>query len=572
MSTIPASEIVNVIPGVLDAGGAALDLNGLMLTTSIRPPIGSVQQFPDAQSVSDFFGPSSAEAALAAIYFNGYANATAAPGNLLFAQYPQSAVAAYLRSGKVSGLTLAQLQSIAGTLTVVVDGYSRTNGAVDLSGATSFSSAASLIQTALNASPATIASFTGVIAATTLTVSGATGSPLAVGQTVVGAGVAAGTRITALGTGTGGNGTYTINNSQTVGSVAMTTQPTPLTVTYDSVSGAFVLTSGITGTPSSTAFATGTISDDLKMRAVDGAVLSQGAAAATPTAFMNSIVAQTQNWATFMTVFDPDVSGNTNRLAFAAWVAGMNNRYAYVCSDSDVNPTTTVPATTSLGYLINTANYSGTFLIFEPTHDKAAFVCGIAAAIDFAATNGRTTFAFRSQSGLGADVTDAAVASNLITNGYNFYGAYATANQQFVFLQPGQVSGPFNWMDSYINEIWLNSSFQLALMDLLSNVPSIPYNSAGNAMIESSLSDPIQAGLNFGAIRSGVAPSTTQAVAVNAAAGVRISGVLETRGWYLQVLTPTAAVRQARGTPDCNFWYMDGESIQKITLSSVNLQ
>lgn len=71
MSTIPASEIVNVIPGVLTAGGSALDLNGLMLTTSIRPPIGSVQQFSDASSVSDFFGPSSDEAALAAIYFRG---------------------------------------------------------------------------------------------------------------------------------------------------------------------------------------------------------------------------------------------------------------------------------------------------------------------------------------------------------------------------------------------------------------------------------------------------------------------------------------------------------------------
>jgi len=572
MSTIPASEIVNVIPGVLDAGGAALDLNGLMLTTSIRPPIGSVQQFPDADSVSDYFGPSSDEASLATIYFEGYNNATASPGNLLFAQYPEAAVAAYLRSGNVSGLTLAQLQGIAGTLAVVVDGYSRSNGAVDLSGATSFSSAAAAIETALNTSPATIASFTGVIATTTLTVTGATGSPLAVGQTIVGAGVTAGTKIIGLGSGTGGNGTYILNNSQTVGSESMTTTATPLDVSYDSVSGAFVVTSGITGTASSVAFATGTISTALKLTSAEGAVLSQGAAAASPAAFMNAIVAQTQNWATFMTTFDPDVSGNTNRLAFSAWASASGDRYAYVCSDDDINATTTVPATTSLGYLIAQADYSGTFLVYESAHDKAAFVCGIAASIDFAATNGRTTFAFRSQSGLTADVTDASVASNLISNGYNFYGAYATANQQFVFLQPGQVSGPFNWMDSYINEIWLNSSFQLSLMSLLSNIPSIPYNAAGNAMIESSLSDPIQAGLNFGAIRAGVAPSADQAIAVNAAAGVRISGVLETRGWYLQVLTPSASVRQARGTPICNFWYMDGESIQKITLSSVNLQ
>jgi hypothetical protein len=317
MSTIPASEIVNVIPGVLTAGGAALDLNGLMLTTSIRPPIGTVQQFPDADSVSDYFGPASAEAALATIYFEGYTNATASPGNLLFAQYPALAVAAYLRGGDISALTLAQLQAIAGTLTIVVDGYTRTNGTINLSGATSFSSAAALLQTALNTAPATIASFTGVIAATVLTVSAPSGSPLAVGQTVVGAGIAAGTIITALGSGTGGAGTYTINNSQTVGSEAMTTQATPLTVTYDSVSGGLVITSGITGVPSTVAFATGTTSAALKLTSVTGAVLSQGAAATSPAVFMASIIAQIQNWATFMTVFNPDSSGNVNRLAFA---------------------------------------------------------------------------------------------------------------------------------------------------------------------------------------------------------------------------------------------------------------
>ena len=64
--------------------------------------------------------------------------------------------------------------------------------------------------------------FTGSIATTTLTVSAfASGAPLAVGQTLYGPGITAGTKITALGTGTGGTGTYTVNTSQTVGSEAM---------------------------------------------------------------------------------------------------------------------------------------------------------------------------------------------------------------------------------------------------------------------------------------------------------------------------------------------------------------
>ena len=62
---------------------------------------------------------------------------------------------------------------------------------------------------------------TGYIVGTTLTVTAANDGSLAVGQTIIGGlgvGVLPDTRITALGTGIGGIGTYTINNSQTVGS------------------------------------------------------------------------------------------------------------------------------------------------------------------------------------------------------------------------------------------------------------------------------------------------------------------------------------------------------------------
>lgn len=66
--------------------------------------------------------------------------------------------------------------------------------------------------------------FTASISSTTMTVSAfASGKALAVGQPVLGSGVAAGTTITALGTGTGGTGTYTVSVSQTVTSRKMST-------------------------------------------------------------------------------------------------------------------------------------------------------------------------------------------------------------------------------------------------------------------------------------------------------------------------------------------------------------
>jgi len=65
--------------------------------------------------------------------------------------------------------------------------------------------------------------FTGSISVTTLTVTAVNYGTLRVGQTVIGAGIAVGTTIAGLGTGKGGTGTYTVNNSQTVASEMMQT-------------------------------------------------------------------------------------------------------------------------------------------------------------------------------------------------------------------------------------------------------------------------------------------------------------------------------------------------------------
>ena len=62
---------------------------------------------------------------------------------------------------------------------------------------------------------------TGAISGTTLTVSAVTSGTLYVGQTIQGTGVTANTMITALGTGSGGTGTYTVSTSQTVASTTL---------------------------------------------------------------------------------------------------------------------------------------------------------------------------------------------------------------------------------------------------------------------------------------------------------------------------------------------------------------
>ena len=202
----------------------------------------------------------------------------------------------------------------------------------------------------------------------------------------------------------------------------------------------------------------------------------------------------------------------------------------------------------------------------------AAFICGTTASIDFTATGGRITYAFKGQTGIVPQITDASVAANLTGNGYNFYASYATAAQGFNMLQTGKISGTWKWIDAYVNQIYLNSQFQLALMVLLTSVKSLPYNQQGYGMIRGALQAPIVEGLNFGSIQPGVALSQAQAASVNSAAGAKISDTLQNVGYYLQILPASAQTRGNRASPPMTFWYTDGGSIQKLNLASIDIQ
>jgi hypothetical protein len=75
--------------------------------------------------------------------------------------------------------------------------------------------------------------FTGSISTTTLTVDSVLSGTIAVGQAIFGQGISQNTVITALGTGTGGAGTYTVSNSQTVATTQINSVAAPAVVTGD---------------------------------------------------------------------------------------------------------------------------------------------------------------------------------------------------------------------------------------------------------------------------------------------------------------------------------------------------
>ena len=89
------------------------------------------------------------------------------------------------------------------------------------------------------------ATFTGSISGTTLTVTSVLSGTIAVGQAIFGQGVDQNTVITALGTGSGGVGTYTVSDSQTVASTAINSTSAPAIVTA-SISGTTMTVTAVT--------------------------------------------------------------------------------------------------------------------------------------------------------------------------------------------------------------------------------------------------------------------------------------------------------------------------------------
>ncbi len=494
-SSIPASSIVNVLPQALSAGGAGLDLVGLVLTTSTQAPYGQILTFTSSDAVAAYFGTVSSEYAFAQAYFAGYVNSFAKPRKVYFVRYASAAIPAFLR-GATTGLSLTALQALSGVLTLTVSGTAKTSATINLSAATSFSNAATLIQ----------AGFT---------------SP-------------------------------------------------GFTVSYDPITSAFVFTNTATGTASTLTVATGTLASALGLDAASSPVLSQGAAADTPSGAMNAVIDSTTDFITFSTAWEPQTS---DKVLFGAWASSKAPRYGYVGWSSNI-AAAQANDTTSFGALCKAAGYDAVIPIYDPVNPMAvaAFFMGAVASVDTSRTNGRATLAFRQSSVVGAGVVSKTVADNLKANGYNFIGSYATAASQFVFAYPGQMSGDFPWIDSFYCQAWMGDQFQLQVLTLMTNVGQIPYNDEGYTLIRTALQSVVNDALNFGAIRNDVTLSEAQASQVNYLAGADVAQTIETQGYYISVTDPGATVRAQRGSPTTIIFYTDGQSVQQMTLPVIGIQ
>lgn len=620
--SIPASQIVQVNPRLLKPGGTDLEFNGLLLSESpLIPASQLVLPFPDAESVGDYFGMESPEYRAAQVYFLGYNNSFKKPRALYVASRVAEARPGWLRGGPWTG-TLDQLRTAGtGGLSLTVNGEPLTAENLSFAAATSYSDAARILQAALavdassgaparsavldggtidfaGLTPVTDGAFRIAVGGTEHEVTGldlsAVTSPLelatALTGKIPGVEVSAGADgIVLTTTETGGTAilgyatppasgtdvsallalTQASGASETPGADAVPPSSAyGLTVSWSSLTKAWQIASPTTGAESTVSYAQAPASGTdfaslLKFTEQTGAVLSPGLDAMSHSANMEAILDLTENFVCFTTVEQPT---EADALALAQWASGKGVAYLYIYWDND--PKLLQPNNTAtIAAALKEANVGATCGVWNDLA-YAALIMGTAASIDWNRRNGTITFAFKSQDGLPANVVTGSDATNLKAQGMNFMGDYATRNDQFIFMYPGGMFGTWDWIDTYLNAIWLNNALQVACMAGFEQTPRVPYNEEGYTLIRAWMQDPVNRALYSGVIDTGVTLSESQKAQLTREAGRDISGELFTDGYVIQVNDPAPAVRQQRDSPEASVWYTYGGSVHRLDIAS----
>lgn len=338
-------------------------------------------------------------------------------------------------------------------------------------------------------------------------------------------------------------------------------------VTYESTVKGFVIKSGTTGTGSSVTFGSGAVANTLKLTQATAATLNNNTTADTTETVTERVLEFSPDFVNF-TYTDGTLDDDSLK-AMATWVTQQDSRFKLYTWGLD--PLALSQSGLSFGEWAK-ENTAGVVPIYG-TFDKAAFFCGVSGSVNYEETNGRTTTAFRTQEGLVADVTRESDAATLEANGYSFYGAWAVIRNRFQMAGIGAVTGKFKWIDNFDFQVFLNTGFQLAMVNMLRGQNTIPYTEDGVAAVRAYFQDPINQGLNFGGIRAGVTLSDSQKFQVVQESGIaNAANQLFTQGYVLSVVLPSASARAARESFIIKFFYTDGSSMQKIEMTSTNVQ
>jgi hypothetical protein len=287
-------------------------------------------------------------------------------------------------------------------------------------------------------------------------------------------------------------------------------QLTTCTVTYNTNTGQFVLTGSNTGTGSLSATPTSLSTDVSALLGwtTGGTVLVAGQSADTAATAVAKSAAISDNFGSFIYCTPSAPLANSDIAAIAAWNDSQNNKYIYSVATPLANLQT-------LYALVK--GYSGTAVSILSTTQANDYVeqspCEILAATNYNNPAASQNYMFYQFANRNVTVTDDNTANTVDASRGNYVGVTQSAGQQLAFYQRGVLMGGSTAavdMNTYANEMWLKSAFTVNFMSLFLNVPEVPADDQGAAMILGVMQPTIALAKTNGVIAAGKTLSAVQ--------------------------------------------------------------
>lgn len=526
--SIPLTQIINVKPRVLSSGVNGLNFNGLFLTKSHHVPTDKLLRFGSASEVAEYFGYEADEYKAAMSYFNGYQNSFAKPKGCFFFRHVYKDVPAFVRgaaSNDVATLLSDLVKVTNGSLVLKLGAEPLELGGLDFSKCNSLSAVATVLQDQINDAG--------------------------------------------------------LDNSNAVWAKAK--------VRFTSQTNAFVIIAGEVGNAVTVDYAEGPLADLLGMSKNANGILSRGAYERTYTETLDKAYSLSGNFASYATI--EEVSSTADALELGAWANNKFNEgalflYVWHTSDISLNSDDAAMQQSTVGYatvgeavVVNAG--AGRAIAERFIKDApqgvagvygdcrySAFLMGAIASIDWNIPNATITFAFKSQSGLPANVTDEKTYRTLTELKLTFLGDFAGRNDNFRFTVNACVFGDYRYIDTYVNAAWLVDKLQTRIAQNFTQTSRVGYDAAGTALIYAFCLPVFEQAVQNGVITKGLTISEAQKEIIKNEAGLDISADLSNNGYYLQILEANDDTRAQRASPPCRLWYAYSGAVHSLNIAA----
>ena len=232
-------------------------------------------------------------------------------------------------------------------------------------------------------------------------------------------------------------------------------------VTYDSISGGFIITSGTTGVDSTiTCISAPKSGDDISgqigLSEFEGAVAIGGSAAQT----LGDVLTAIENANVNAYVIVPNFELTQDELLeFAKWLNVSAGRYCGIYSDKALKTmdTTTLQA------------YNGLILDYNVADNQSAVVAAYISALDLTKANSNNNIAFNDMSQFATKaVTDRTLYESLATRRVNAPCKFGILGQNDTIYMSGKICGTLtNSINVYLGDSFLNFQTQVSLYNML---------------------------------------------------------------------------------------------------------